>query len=98
MYFFREPPKPAPDYQAGSKAKKVNATSLLKPPNYKINKGIIKYKANTIIGTNGILQNDGNPFTAKGGLYVTPGETYSFWQAATVKKAATAKQTVFAGT
>ncbi|MCL2080934.1 MAG: InlB B-repeat-containing protein, partial [Oscillospiraceae bacterium] len=89
-YFIRSAPKPADDngaFTAASKAKRINVLGEQKAPNYKVNKGVIKYKANTVIQQGGgaaAVQ------TAKG-EWDTEGEV-TLWMAATAKKPASAKQ------
>ena len=73
-------------YTAASKPRRINVTSEQKPPKYKVNKGVIKLKAGTYVSMNGQV----SLHSVKS--EITPEGTVEIWQAATAKKAASAKQ------
>ena len=97
VYFIRTAPKPAEtaggEFTAASKSKKINVLGEQKAPNYKVSKGEIKYKANTIIHCVKCPTGEkpAELMTAKG-EWKEPGEEILFWMAATAKKPASAKQ------
>ena len=101
-YFIRTTPSQnGSEYTAAGKARKINVTSEQKAPTYKVNakaetktkpeSAIIKVKANTYVAMGGEIK----LYTSKADIDVL---NYTglieLWQAATAKKAATAKQTI----
>ncbi|MCL2098997.1 MAG: leucine-rich repeat domain-containing protein [Oscillospiraceae bacterium] len=90
VYFIRNAPKQSGSvYTPASKARKINVLGEQKKPQYKINKGVIKYKANTYTQPG---SSTASLKTAKG-EWKTAGEV-TLWMAATAKKPASAKQTL----
>ena len=84
-YWLRTTPKKSgTEYISASKYKKISVDSIQKAPNYKVKGDVTKLKANTIF--NGTFYKDGISVKLKSGDKI--------WQAATVKKPASAKQTI----
>ncbi|MCL2099413.1 MAG: Ig-like domain-containing protein [Oscillospiraceae bacterium] len=90
VYFIRNAAKQSGSvYTPASKARKINVLGEQKQPQYKVSKGIIKYKANTYTQPG---SSTASLRTAKG-EWTTAGEV-TLWMAATAKKPASAKQTL----
>ena len=93
-YFIRTAAAPTTngEFTAASKARRINIAGEQKVPNYKLNKGVVKLRANTYVQLpNGTVELQ----AAKGQLDAAEiSGDVRFWMAATAKKPASAKQTL----